>query len=283
MHGDALLRIDILVLLRNDKGMMAASGEDSSHERLLHLRHLGTVILQERFVPDGPRSIEISLPTKTAVGFVVFAPVILLKTCAACKSLETHRAALGTMEEGCLIALANQQRGEATDLVHRCRCQEERLDKHRNAAQDGGHAIDRLSSITVGIFESDALADERVDTGSIALIATVLECAVQGSDILTTKALDNEYHHILLDHWHGVDRHMDRTIDSFQLLFVGKIVGYDEDILANGTIEREGGIQHQGGLNRTVGILVGIGGGDGTYSGSKATTNACHHKWGQRQ
>ncbi len=105
MDLDALFGEAVLVLLRHLVWMVAAGREDGGHERLAHLRHLCGVVLQERLVPDGPRAVEILVAIEALVVVEVLTPVILLEACGACKRLEPHGAALGTVEEGRLIAL----------------------------------------------------------------------------------------------------------------------------------------------------------------------------------
>ena len=137
--------------------MVARRGEDCRHKRFFHLRHLRGIVLQERLVPDGPHAIKVVVATKALVCIIVFPTVVVLESGATGKGLETHRAALGTMEESCLVALPGQQRGNAVDMVHGGGCQEERLYKHGDAAQNGRHAVYRLATIAVAVAEGDAL------------------------------------------------------------------------------------------------------------------------------
>ena len=91
------------ILLRNGEGMMAGSREDGRHEWFLHLSHLLGIILQERFVPDSPRAVEIG---RSFCGLILCASVIVLEACFLGKCLEAHRSVLRPMEEGGLIALS---------------------------------------------------------------------------------------------------------------------------------------------------------------------------------
>ena len=86
--------------------MMTGSRKDGRHEGLLHLGHLGTIILKEGLVPDGPHAVKVIIAPKPAVLIIVLTTIISLETRAARKSLETHRAALRTMEESGLVTLA---------------------------------------------------------------------------------------------------------------------------------------------------------------------------------
>ena len=194
---NALLGIHVLVLLWHVVGVMAAGREDGRHEGLFHLRHLRGVVLQEGLVPDRPHAVEVVVTAKARVVIIVLAPVVLLEACASCKGHEAHRTALGTMEEGRLIALASQQRGDAAHLVHGGGRQEEGLYEHGDARQDAGHAVDALTAITETIAEGGAMADERIDMRGIALVLTILQGLVQGSDILAPETLHDQHHYIL--------------------------------------------------------------------------------------
>ena len=74
------------------------------------------------------------------------------------------------------------------------------------------------------------------------------------------------------------ERIVDGGVDGLHLLFILIIVGHGEDGLADGAVEGEGGVEHEGGLYGTVYILVGIGDGDGAHGSGEATTDACHHE-----
>ena len=121
----------------------------------------------------------------------------MLETRFLCKGLKTHRAILCPVEECRLVAFPLQDARQSGEVVHRGGRQEERLDEHRYRRQDAGHAVYRLAAVAVTVFKGGALADERVDAGGIALIAAILQGLVQGSDILTPEALDNEDYHVL--------------------------------------------------------------------------------------
>ena len=64
VHDDTLFGELLLILLWNTVGMMARCREDCCHERLLHLRHLGGIVLQERLVPDGPCAVVVVIVTE---------------------------------------------------------------------------------------------------------------------------------------------------------------------------------------------------------------------------
>ena len=71
---------------------------------------------------------------------------------------------------------------------------------------------------------------------------------------------------------------MDGSIYRRQCFFVTKIIGHHEDILANGAVDREGGVEHQGRFDGTVHILVGIRDGDGSDGRGETASDTCHHE-----
>ena len=95
-------------------------------------------------------------------------------------------------------------------MIHRGWRQEERLHKHRDTTQDAGHSVNALPAITERILKGGTLRNQRVYMGGIAFILPVLQRLVEGSDILSTKALHNKYHHILRGKRHAVVGHMNR-------------------------------------------------------------------------
>ena len=237
MDDDALFGIDILVFLRNMVGMMRGCREDGRHKGFFHLRHLGAVILQEGFIPDGPHTIEVLVAPKAVVCTIVLATIIFLESSAAGKGHKTHRTALGPMEEGCLVTLANQEFCDAADFVHRGRCQEEGFYEHRNARQDAGHTIDALTSVTITVREGDTLCDQRVYMGRVSFVVAILQGLVQCSDILPAKTFNDQYNNVLLDKRDAVGRCVDRGIDGFQFFLTTEVLRHFEDVLADGTIE----------------------------------------------
>ena len=163
-------------------------------------------------------------------------------------------------------------------MVHGSRRQEERLYEHGDAGQDRGHTIDALTTIAIAVAEGDATGYQGIDMRGIALIAAVVERMVQGTDILTPETLDNKHHDVLLRHGQGVGGNMDGGKVLLHLCFALKILRNDKHGLADGSIKGEGRVEHQGGLDRTIDILVGIADGDGAHSRNKAATDACHHE-----
>ena len=165
-------------------------------------------------------------------------------------------------------------------MVHRSRSEEERLYEHRNARQDAGHAIDALASVAVGVAEGDTLCDERIHVWGVAAVLTVLEGFVQGTDVFTSEALDDKDDNVFFSKARIVGM-VHRAINGRHLLLILIVIGHHKDRFADGAIEREGRIQHQGSLDRTVYILIGIGDGDRSYSGGKASSDTCHHEGGE--
>ncbi len=163
-------------------------------------------------------------------------------------------------------------------MVHRSRRQEERLYEHGDAGQDRGHAIDALTTIAIAVAEGDATGYQGIDMRGIAPVAAVVERTVQGTDILASEALDNQYHDVLLGHGNGVGRNMDGGEVLLHLLITLEILGHDKHGLADGTVKGEGRVKHQRSLDRTIDILVGIADGDGAHGCSEAATDACHHE-----
>ena len=183
------------------------------------------------------------------------------------------------MEEGCLISLVVEQTGNATYLVHGGWCQEEGLNEHRNAGENGGHTVDALTTIAVRMAEGDTTGDERIDKWSITFVEPILERLVQSAYVFTSKALDNQDDNILLNQTRipSNSRLMNRAIDCLKIFFL-KVVGHYKDIFADSAVEREGRVEHQSSLYRMVGILIGIADGDGAYSCGKTASDACHPK-----
>ena len=155
-----LLFVDVAILLGNLERMMRRSREDSSHERLLHLRHLRAIVLQERLIPDAPMAVEVGIAAETTVGSIVFTAVILLESHLVGKRHEAHRPAVGTVEESGLIALVFQKSCHAGVAVHRGRRKHKRLNKHRDAAKHRRHAINALSAVAERILEHQTTTDE---------------------------------------------------------------------------------------------------------------------------
>ena len=169
------------------------------------------------------------------------------------------------MEESRIITFLIQLTGNASYIIHRSRCQEERLDKHRYAGKHGGHTINTLASIAEAMLPNETFRNQGIEEWGITFIL------IQCTNIFTTEALDNHHHHILLAEWDAVRGKLtDRRIDLVQLSFL-KVVGDDKYILADGTNQRERSVQDQCRIFRTVYVLVGIADGDRAHGFRKAS------------
>ena len=160
VEGVSLFVEGLAVALGHGEGMVRRGGEECGHEGLRHLIHDGGVVLHELFVPDGPGAVEVGVAAETAVGVIFRAAVVVLKARGAGKGLETHRAVLCTVEEGGGIAVVCQFARYAADVVERITCDEEGLDEHGYAGEDGGHAVDAFAPVGVGVAEGEAAGDE---------------------------------------------------------------------------------------------------------------------------
>ena len=283
VDGQLLFLIDIAVLLGNLERMMRRRCEDGRHERLLQLRHLRAVVLQERLVPDAPVAVEVGIAAKAAVGSIVLAAVVLLEAGLVGKRHETHRPAVGTVEEGCLIAFAGQQSCNAGVGVHRCRREHKRLNEHRNATKHGWHSVDALAAVAERMFEDKASGNNRVDVRRVALIASPFQIFVQCTDIFAPEALDDEYHHIALPDAVGRDggrlRLMNGRIDFRCLVEVGIPRRHDEHALSDGANQGEGRVEHHCTLRGVVDILIGVVDGDRPNAVSQPAATAANAQW----
>ena len=67
---------------------------------------------------------------------------------------------------------------------------------------------------------------------------------------------------------------MNRTVYRRHLLLASKIVRYHKDRLANRTYQREGRIEYQSRIGRSLGVLIGIRHRDRTNGRGKASSHA---------
>lgn len=114
-----------------------------------------------------------------------------------------------------------------------------------------------------------------IDKRSISLVLAVFQPFVEAADILTTKALDDNDHHILLALHERIRRDMDRRIDGIELL-LRIVIRYYEYWLVDGTDDGERSIQYDGSLLRTVYILIGIADGDRANCRGETSTHTCY-------
>ena len=100
------------------------------------------------------------------------------------------------MEESSLIALFVQTVGQSTDIIDRIGRQEEGLYEHGDGREDRWHTINRLTPIAIAMGEGQrAIGQEGGCEGCVTFVAWHM--AVIGANILSTKALDDNHHHIL--------------------------------------------------------------------------------------
>ena len=90
------------------------------------------------------------------------------------------------MEESGGVALVRQLAGYAADVVERVAGDKEGFDKHGYAGEDGGHTVDALAAVGVGMAEGEAVGDERVEEGGIAGVVVVC------TEVFLTEALEND-------------------------------------------------------------------------------------------
>ena len=284
VDGQLLFFIDVLILGGNLEGVVGRGGEHGGHERLAHLTHLGAVVLQERLVPDAPMPVEVLVAPETAVGGIVLATVILLEPRLVGKRHEAHRTAVGAVEERRLVAVGSEQSANARVGVHGRGREHKRLYEHGNATEHGGHSVDALAAVAERMAEDEAMGNERIEMGCVALVAPSLEMLVEGADVFASEALDNQYDHIARLPLHGVGGLVDGREDSGCLVDGGVIVGNIKDALADGAQKSERRVEHHGALGGSVDVLVGVVDGDGAYSVSQsATTTADGQGYGCQQ
>ena len=195
-HVGILLLEHILIRFWHTEGVMTAEREQRRHEGLLHLRLFHAHILHKRLVGNAPPTVVVLVASGAAVGHEVLTAIILLKFGSACKSHKAHAAAFGTVEEGRLIAFLVQAVGQAADVVDAVRRQEERFDKHRYRRQNGGHAVNRLTAVAIGIAVGQCpVGQQRVCKGRIAFVARNMP--VVGANVFATETLDDDNDYIL--------------------------------------------------------------------------------------
>ena len=110
VHDNSFFRIHLLILFWDDIRCMTANSKACCHERLLHFSYLRAPILQERFIPNAPVTIEVVIfaLAKTWISIIILTPVILLESSFIGKCQESHRPTIGTMEESCAIPFFGQ-------------------------------------------------------------------------------------------------------------------------------------------------------------------------------
>ena len=130
MDGQLLFLIYLFIRIGHTEGVVAGECEDSGHEGLFHLREFQVHILKEGLVADTPPTVEGLVAYRPLVGHEVLTTIVLLELGGTGEGHKSHRASLGTMEEGRGIAFPIQAIGDARDGVVGIGRQEEGLYKH---------------------------------------------------------------------------------------------------------------------------------------------------------
>ena len=253
---------------------MAGDGEESGHERLLHLAHFRAVVLQERLVPDAPVAVEVLVAAEAGVFVIVLPAVILLEADFVGKGKEAHRPAVGTMEEGRLVAPLAEQTRQTGIVVHGCRREDEGLAEAWYAAENGRHAVNAFPSVAVREAIDEAFVDEPVYVRCVSLVFAAEEIAVEAADVFSSEALDNQDHDVLLVRkaysgsrgWSLVLHPVDRIVDFTCSLQGGEVFGNDKVRLAYRADKGKGGVEYQGAVCRPFHVLVGVADGDRAHS-----------------
>ena len=267
----------LFVAFRHLVGGVGRGGENGRHERLFHFAHLLRIVLQERFVPDGPCAVELLFAAETRVGVKLCAAIVTPEARGPCKGLEAHRAVLRTVEESRLIALLVQLAGQSAQVVERGGGEEKRFDKHRYRRKHRGHAVDALAPVGKGVLVGGALPDERIEEGGYALVASAFELWVERPDKFLAETLENDHHHILVARSQRIARAVEGRIEGIQ--FVGRVVGrIDKGLLVRRSDHGEGRIQHQCGFGRAVDKLIGVAERDGAHGRGESAAHAGHTK-----
>ena len=185
------------------------------------------------------------------------------------------------MEEGRVVAFLGQQSGNTGVGVHRRGCQYERFYEARYAAEYARHTVYALLTVAERVLVGAALLYQLVHIGRVALVATALKVFVQGSDVLASEALDDEYHHVFLcERMVGMEL-LDRIEHLFGLLFRGIIGRNLEHTLAQRAHEGKRRVEHKGAVDGPFHILVGIADGDRAHATLQTTSARAHTQGGR--
>ena len=256
--------------------MMAARRENSRHKRLFHLRHLGGVKLQKRFVPNSPIAIELRLAAKFRCLVKLRATIIFLEASRICKSLKTHAAILCAVKKRRLITFLAEFHSDAIERIERRGSQEKRLYKIRNTTQDARHTVNGLATVAITLLKNHRLLSQTVDKRRVALVVAVLQILVVTAHKLPRKTLNYQHHNVfalVVDieriH-HGL---VERGVDTLE--FVNAVIfGIHKSLLIDGANDGKRRIQNKRCLNRAFYVLIGIADGDRARTAVDAATNA---------
>ena len=133
-------------------------------------------------------------------------------------------------------------------MIHRSGSKKERFYKHGNTTQDRWHSVNAFSSIAERMFKGNTMCNQRIYVGGVSSIIAIFQCLVECAYVFSSKALYDEYHHILL--YHGVWRKvckvfrvlnvlrdfMNGGVDGLHLLWITIVFRHHKYILPNRAI-----------------------------------------------
>lgn len=184
----------VLVLCRDDERVVRREGEQRGEERLRCPGELLAGELQERFVPNAPVTVEITLAVPV---FVVFAADEPFDACRAGVCPESHRAVFRPAEECRRIPPPAEYGRQLPAFTERLRHQYERRPERRDAAQHRGHGLYRARAVGIHAFETEAAAHQRVEERREALgFPTGINLRHQIGRMLGRHALHDEDHDV---------------------------------------------------------------------------------------
>ena len=169
VHGVAWLVEGLCVAFWHYEGVVGCGGEEGGHEGFFDGTHGEGVVLEEFFVPDGPGAVEVFFAAEAGVGVIFFSAIVMGEAGGASECFEAHGSVFGAVEEGGAVATAGKLCGDAINVVEGVARHEEGFDEHGYAGEHGGHAVDALATVGVAVTEGEALRDERVEEGGVAL------------------------------------------------------------------------------------------------------------------
>ena len=241
--------------------MVRREGEQRGEEWFLHFREFFARELQERFVPDAPVTVEIP---GAVYRFVILAAQEPLDAGAAGVGSESHRTALRTAEEGGSVAFVAEYLRQLAAFAQRLGHQHERLFEGGDAAQYGGHGLDRAGAVGVHLPETEALPHERVEERRIArLRAVAVQFGFEVGRMFGRHAFQNENHHVAPFEVHGRRVGAVGRGEIFVQFFGRKVAGvFDRSAAADGPQNAEGVAQDQVGLFAGRGVERGVREGD---------------------
>ena len=121
------------------------------------------------------------------------------------------------------------------------------------------------------------MAADLIDEGRISLvvIATLTE-VVERADVFAAQTLDDDDNHIAWNKGRGVGRIVLGGEDGIEFFLCSEISGIDERLLAQRANDREGRVEHDGGIGWTTDVLIGVGDGNGSHGCGEASAHTGH-------